>query len=217
MNFIFEQIPTGGDRNFAYLIGDRSNRIATIVDPSFNPDAVIERARVQSLMVKYIINTHGHSDHINGNVKAKQITGAPIAAYKGALPAPDIALDNNISLMVGNVQLNFFHAPGHANDHIVIWLPTQHITITGDILFVGKIGGTWSEKDAHTEWNSLQFLLNILPEDATIWPGHDYGCRPSSTIALEKLCNPFLQCKDIKEFLCLKNEWTEFKLKHGLK
>ena len=119
--------------------------------------------------------------------------------------------------MVGNVKLDFFHVPGHANDHIVIWLPDQRIAITGDILFVGKIGGTSSEKDARTEWNSLHLLLNKLPDDATIWPGHDYGCRPSSSIALEKLCNPFLQCKSIHEFLHLKAEWTEYKIKHGLK
>jgi len=71
------------------------------------------------------------------------------------------------------------------------------ILITGDLLFVGKVGGTTNDDDARTEWASLRRLLDRLPDDATVWPGHDYGVRPSSTIGLERATNPFLRCPDL--------------------
>ena len=57
-----------------------------------------------------------------------------------------------------------------------------------------------------------------LPDDVTVWPGHDYGCRPSSTMALEKATNPFLLAMgSIDEFLALKRDWAAFKAEKGLK
>ena len=82
--------------------------------------------------------------------------------------------------------------PGHAADHLVLYEPTHRLLFTGDLVFVGKVGGTKSDEDAATEWNSLRRVLDTFPNDATIWPGHDYGVRPSSTLAIEKRTNPFL-------------------------
>lgn len=217
MQFIFEQVRTGGDRNFAYLIGDREARIAAIVDPSYDPDALIERAAAQGLEVKYIINTHGHPDHTNGNARAKKRTGAPLAAYRDSPVQPDVPVADSESLELGSLRLDCFHVPGHCDDHLLIFLAEQKVALTGDLLFVGKIGGTGTDADARTEYESLQRVLGFLPDETTIWPGHDYGCRPSSTIALERATNPFLLAKTIDEFLRLKRDWADFKASHGLK
>ena len=77
----------------------------------------------------------------------------------------------------------------------------------------------WSrnEPDARTEWDSLQRVLGVVPDDATVWPGHDYGIRPSSTIAIEKKTNPFLLCKTVEEFIQLKADWPDVKKRYGLK
>ena len=83
--------------------------------------------------------------------------------------------------------------PGHCPDHVLFHLPEQKVAVTGDLLFVGKIGGTAGEEDARTEFESLRRVLSELPDDTTVWPGHDYGNSPSSTIAHEKLSNPFMQ------------------------
>jgi glyoxylase-like metal-dependent hydrolase (beta-lactamase superfamily II) len=109
------------------------------------------------------------------------------------------------------------HVPGHAADHIVVFEVVHRILITGDLIFVGKVGGTRSDEDARTEWLSLQRVLAAFPDDATVWPGHDYGARPSSTIALEKAANPFLRCEDIEAFLKMKREWPEYKRRLGLR
>ncbi len=217
MNFIFEQVRTGGDRNFGYLVGDRAARVAALIDPSYDPDGMVERGRAQGLTIELIINTHGHPDHTNGNARARELTGARLAAHPRAGTRPDVKLADGQSLTLGSLLLRFLHVPGHAADHLLVYLPEQRVAITGDLLFVGKIGGTGTDSAAREEYESLGRVLSELPDDATIWPGHDYGCRPSSTIALEKTTNPFLQCTDFDEFLALKRTWAEFKVEHGLK
>jgi len=215
MDFVFEQIRLGGDRNFGYLVGDRSTGVAAAVDPAFSPEEVLARAEAQQLTVELILNTHGHADHTNGNAWLKERTGAPILAYKGA--NPDIALDDRQEFAIGSVQVRVLYAPGHADDHLLFHLPSKSVALTGDLLFVGKIGGTAGEADARTEYDSLQRALAALPDETTIWPGHDYGCRPSSTIALERVTNPFLLAEDFDAFLALKQNWAAYKASMGLK
>lgn len=217
MNFIFEQIRTGGDRNFGYLVGDREAQVAAVVDPSNDPKAVVRRADAQGLRVEYIINTHGHSDHTNGNAKAQSLTGAKIVAFQDSSVLPDIGVGDGQVVEVGSLSLELIHVPGHTDDHILIYLEQQKIAITGDHLFVGKIGGTGTEAAARAEHASLVKNLERFPDDVTIWPGHDYGCRPSSTIGLEKMVNPFLhRLRNIDEFLELKRDWADFKAANGL-
>jgi glyoxylase-like metal-dependent hydrolase (beta-lactamase superfamily II) len=217
MRFIFEQIRTGGDRNFAYLLGDREAGEGALVDPSYDPDAVVERSRLQGLKVTHVINTHGHPDHVNGNARALELTGARLAAYKDAESGPAVALDDGDELKVGALTLRFLYTPGHCSDHLVVYLPDQAVALTGDLLFVGKIGGTASEELALLEYESIQRVLRELPPETTIWPGHDYGCRPSSTIGLELETNPFILAGSVEEFLRLKRDWGEFKTSHGLR
>lgn len=216
MDFIFEQMRTGGDRNLGYLLGDRSAGSGVLVDPSFDPDALIDRAEAQGLEVEMILNTHGHADHVNGNARAKERTGAPLAAHRSAASAPDVPLEDGDSLEPGSLSLRFLHVPGHAPDHLLVHLPDRKVALTGDLLFVGKIGGTSGESDAREEYESLGRTLEALPDETTVWPGHDFGCRPSSTIGLERATNPFLACDGFGEFLELKRNWSTFKAEHGL-
>ncbi len=217
MRFVFEQIRTGGDRNFAYVLGDREAGVAMIIDPSYAPEAVVERTRAQSLDVACVVNTHGHPDHINGNDAARELTGAPLAAWKEAQSAPQKPLSDGEIIDIGSLRVRVLHVPGHADDHILLHLPAERVAITGDLIFVGKIGGTATEAAARQEYDSLQRVLKEVPDDTTVWPGHDYGCRPASTVALEKATNPFLLAPDISSFLELKQNWRTFKETNGLK
>lgn len=217
MQLVFEQVRLGGDRNFGYLLGDRSAKVAVMVDPAYAPELLVERAEAQGLAITHIVNTHGHTDHIEGNPRAIELTGAPVAAFPGSAAEPDIELGDGQSLRVGDFSLTCLHTPGHAADHLVLHEPNHQILLTGDLLFIGKVGGTSTEEDGRVEWDSLQKLLAAAPDDATVWPGHDYGVRPSSTIGLEKKTNPFLQCQDVEAFLRFKNDWPTFKQENGLK
>jgi glyoxylase-like metal-dependent hydrolase (beta-lactamase superfamily II) len=91
------------------------------------------------------------------------------------------------------------------------------VAVTGDLLFVGKVGGTSTDDEARAEYRSLGRVLAELPPETTVWPGHDYGCRPSSTLRLESLANPFLRAPDLAAFLDLRRAWPGFKAHHGLK
>ena len=215
MRLIFEQIRSGGDRNFGYLLGDREARSGVLIDPSYSPDVFAERARAQGLTITHVINTHSHPDHTNGNDRALALTGAVLAAHP--LMGPRVPLDDGRSLSIGELRLTAHHVPGHCADHVVLYESVHSLLVTGDLLFVGKVGGTENDEDARVEWRSLQRLLTLVPDEATVWPGHDYGARPSSTIGLEKRTNPFLCCADETAFLTLKAEWPQVKQRLGLK
>jgi hydroxyacylglutathione hydrolase len=217
VQLVFEQIRTGGDRNFGYLLGDRQAQQAVLIDPSYTPEVMVERAREQGMTVTHIINTHGHPDHINGNEQAVALTKAPVAAHPDVPTHVDLRLQDGDTITVGAFDLRFLYTPGHAVDHMVIFEPSYRLLITGDLLFVGKVGGTRKEEDARTEWDSLQRLLDELPDETTVWPGHDYGIRPSSTMGLERQTNPFLLCEDVDAFVQLKKDWADVKKRYGLK
>ena len=88
--------------------------------------------------------------------------------------------------------------------------------MTGDTLFVGKVGGTDFKEGARTQYASLHEKLMILPDDTEVWPGHDVGVAPSSTIGHERETNPFLLRKNFEEFVDLKRNWVAYKKEHGI-
>lgn len=217
MRFIFEQLRMGGDRNFGYLIGDRTEGTGVLVDPSYTPEAAVQRAFEQGLKITHILNTHGHSDHTNGNAVARSLTGAKVGGGPGHPGPLDLTLRDGDRIPCGSYAIQVWHAPGHCPDHLAFLIEGQNAGITGDLLFVGKVGGTSSEADGRTEWESLQRLLRDWPPHTTVWPGHDYGARPSSTMDWERQFNPFLQCAEVGAFLRLKEAWPGFKATNGLR
>ena len=217
MRFIFEQIRVGGDRNFGYLLGDREAGEGILIDPSYDPEALVARAHAQKLRITHILNTHGHADHSNGNDAAKALTGALVWGGPGHPGPVDRVLQNGDRITFGAYHILCWHVPGHYHDHLAFLVEEMAAGITGDLLFVGKVGGTGSDADARTEWDSLQRLLLGWPEHTTIWPGHDYGARPCSTLTLERESNPFLRCGNVDDFIRLKARWAGFKAQHGLR
>jgi glyoxylase-like metal-dependent hydrolase (beta-lactamase superfamily II) len=135
MRLVFEQIRSGGDRNFGYLLGDREAGMGVLVDPSYSPEVFVERAQAQGLTVTHIVNTHSHPDHVNGNERAMALTGAPLAAHP--LMRPDVPLADGADVRMGGLTFRILHVPGHCEDHIVLFEPTWRLALTGDLLFVG--------------------------------------------------------------------------------
>ncbi|CDR33586.1 hydroxyacylglutathione hydrolase family protein [Criblamydia sequanensis] len=216
LDLVFEQVTTNGDRNFGYLIGDRNAREALIVDPSFRPEYLVRRAEVQDLKVKLILNTHGHPDHTSGNLVAKRLTGAKVAIFEDSLVPHDLGLKEGDAFKFGQFSVKVLYTPGHAPDHVVFYFPELEAAITGDHLFVGKIGGTVTLEESKQQYDALRRLVDDLPLSTTIWPGHDFGARPSSTLSLELKSNPFLQATSFEEFLEVKENWREIKNKNAL-
>lgn len=207
---IFEQISCGGDRNFSYLIGDEDSGEAALVDPGYAPEMLVERVRARGLKLMWILNTHGHIDHTGGNEAVRRLTGAAIASYRGG----DHPLEDGDRVAVGRTEITAIHTPGHTRESSCFLVLGK--LITGDTLFVGKIGGTPDPAAARLEFDSLHDKICTLPPETEVWPGHDYGVRPSSTIGDELRENPFLLRPSFEAFLDLKNTWAEYKRIHGI-
>ncbi|MFH1760593.1 MAG: MBL fold metallo-hydrolase, partial [bacterium] len=185
---IFEQVLIGGDRNFAYLAGDRPGGFCALVDPSYDPQRMADMAEKHRLRIKYIIITHNHPDHTSGIDSLAGETDAEIVSYSGR---PGKKINHEDILEVGELELKIIHTPGHSPDSICIL--AENKLMTGDTLFVGKVGGTdFFGGNPLEEFNSLHNKLLLLPDNTEVFPGHNYGTAPMSTIGKEKETNPFL-------------------------
>lgn len=211
---LFEQLHAGGDRNFSYLIADESTREAAIVDPGSPPQAELASLKRNNLSLVYIINTHDHYDHTGGNSVLASETGARIAMHRLSRSRHHIDLDDDGTLALGGIILRIIHTPGHTADSICILAETE--LITGDTLFVGKVGGTGLGRDARDEYDSLHDKLMVLPPETRVWPGHDVGVSPSSTIGDELRGNPFILRESFESFVDLKRNWAAYKREHGI-
>ena len=195
----FRQIKYRGD-NFSYIIADEASGEAVVVDPSFNVDAIILVLRDQNFDLKYVINTHGHSDHTAGNEELRSAFHSKIVAHKLSQVNKDISVVDGDNIRVGTITIKVLHTPGHTPDSIC--LLTDGKLLTGDTLFVGECGRTdlpgGSAKDMY---NSLLQKIAKLDDNLEVYPGHDYGPFPNSTIAKEKQTNYTLQNRTLQQFI----------------
>ncbi|OGF99081.1 MAG: MBL fold metallo-hydrolase [Candidatus Glassbacteria bacterium RIFCSPLOWO2_12_FULL_58_11] len=212
---IFEQVRTGGDRNFGYFLADRTGGCSAVVDPSGRPELFFELNQSHGCELKYVICTHDHSDHTGGANDIARQSPALIVMHKLNGDRADLPVEDGEQILFGSLKLRIIHTPGHSEDSICVLC--EDILLTGDTLFVGKVGGTDLEKGAREEYDSLHKKILTLPDETRVYPGHDYGTAPSSTIGREKQTNPFLLCKTFEEFVDLKANWAEYKRKHGIK
>ena len=212
---IFQQISAGGDRNFGYLIGDEETKEAVVIDPSSSPGVFPPAAGKHGLKIVYIIGTHGHGDHTGGIPALKRETGAKVVMHTSSPGNADVRVADGDVLKLGKLELRIMHTPGHTLDSMCILAGDK--LVTGDTLFVGKVGGTQTEQAAKIEHDSLFNKLMKLDDGIEVYPGHDYGVAPTSTIGHERTTNPFLLHKELKDFKWLKDNWAAYKLEHGIK
>ena len=195
----FKQIQQHSD-NFTYIIANEETREAAVVDSSYNADEIIRIIKTQKLQLKCIINTHGHSDHTAGNTELKSIFGATIIAHKQSQIHPDLPVDEGDKLNIGKISIEIIYTPGHTGDSICLLVNDQKL-LTGDTLFVGECGRTdFLGGNTKSMYESLNRLVK-LDGNIEVYPGHDYGIKPSSTIAEEKKSNYTLQPRSLKEFI----------------
>lgn len=209
-----KQFRVGGDRNFGYLVADEGTRKAVVVDPAFSPENIVEFARENHYEIVYIFNTHDHFDHTNGNPAIERLTGKNALLFGCADPETGIAVEDGVRFPLGELEVTVLHTPGHTVDSICLYVGDA--VITGDTLFVGKVGGTDLGQGAKTEYHSLHDKLLTLPDETRVFPGHDYGTAPQSTIAQERETNPFLTLPDFEAFVHLKRNWAAYKKEHGI-
>jgi len=201
----FKQVQRHGD-NFSYIIADDTTREAAVVDSSYNAGEITRIIKAENLKLKYIINTHGHSDHTAGNQELRSISTAKIVAHTLSRINPDIKVNDGDTLNIGAIPLKVIHTPGHTPDGICLLVNNQKL-LTGDALFIGECGRTdMPGGNSKSMYNSLFHKILKLNDNIEVYPGHDYGSKPSSTIGEERRSNYTLEPRTLAEFIEFMNQ-----------
>ncbi|MFW6011184.1 MAG: MBL fold metallo-hydrolase [Desulfosalsimonas sp.] len=196
--------------NFSYIISDSATKTCAVIDPAFDPQKIMQEAKSAGYSITHIINTHAHMDHTSGNSEIIGATDAKLCIHKNdapqlkklfskavsrimggrGSPEPDCILSDGDSIKIGETELKVIHTPGHSPGSVCIYVP-GHV-FTGDTLFVEAVGRTDLPGGSFDQlMDSIKSRLYCLPDETIVWPGHDYGPAPSSTIGEEKQNNPF--------------------------
>jgi hydroxyacylglutathione hydrolase len=196
----FRQVQQHSD-NFSYIIADDTTREAAVVDSSFNSGEITRILKAENLKLKYIVNTHGHSDHTAGNQELRSTFNAKIFAHKLSRINADLKVNDGDIIHVGSIPMKVIYTPGHTPDGICLLVDNQKL-LTGDTLFVGECGRTdLPGGNSKSLYHSLFHKILKLNDEVEVYPGHDYGPKPYSTIGEEKRSNYTLEPRSLKEFI----------------
>lgn len=204
---IIKELVVGPLMANCFIFGCKKTREAVVIDPGGDADKILLSLADSELKVKYIINTHGHFDHVCGNGKMKDATDADIlihpldAPMLGMLtsnaavfgisvensPPCDQTIEEGETVSFGNISLKVIHTPGHTPGGISLY--TDGIVFVGDTLFAGSIGRTdFPGGDFDTLISSIKTKLFDMEDDMRVLSGHG----PETSIGNEKRFNPFV-------------------------
>ena len=197
---ILRQVPVGTFQNFAYIIGDEKSGIAAVVDPAWEVERLLKICAQLELRVCFGMNTHSHHDHVQGNDELVRKTGAKIIAHASSPVRKDTSVRDGDVLEISSLKAKIIHTPGHCPDHICVLIDGK--LLTGDTLFVGECGRTDLQGgNSRDMYDSLFNKILKLDDAVEVYPGHDYGSKPSSTIGYERNHNYTLKKRSIEEFV----------------
>jgi len=191
-----------------FIVGCENTKSAVVIDPGDEADKIFMALAESQLTVKYIINTHGHFDHVGANKRMKEATGADILIHQADAfmleqissasmafglkvedsPPADRTLADGDTITFGDITFTVLHTPGHSPGGIS--LVADKMVFVGDSLFAGSIGRTdFPGGDYDTLISSIKTKLFPLGDDVKVYTGHG----PATTIGQEKRMNPFLR------------------------
>jgi len=205
---IIKKLEVGPIMANCFILGCESTKEAVVIDPGDEADRILMTLAKNELKVKYLINTHGHFDHVGANKRMKEVTGAELAIHpddepmfkelsRSAMmfglsaensPPADIRLKDGDEITFGKITLKIIHTPGHSRGGICLY--TKGHLFAGDTLFAGSIGRTdLAGGDYDTLISSIKEKLLVLDPETIVYTGHG----PETTIGNEKRMNPFLR------------------------
>lgn len=206
---IFETIVVGQLGVNCFILADQETKEGVVVDPGADTERILAILRAKGLTVRYVINTHGHFDHMGGNRRLLAETGATLmihaadephltrasstaTAYGIAAensPPPGTHLTDGQSIRFGRHEIRVIHTPGHTPGGCCLYLAAEGILLSGDTLFAESIGRTDFPGGSYDDLAaSVREKLFTLPDATKVYPGHG----PMTTIAHEKAHNPYL-------------------------
>jgi len=194
-----------------YIVGCPKTGKCAVIDPGGDEERILAEVKRANLAIEYIIATHGHPDHVCGNRRIKEASGASIVMHEAdavffarpdivkyfsmlgleSSPPVDIQVLGGDVITIGEEKLQVIHTPGHTPGGICLYNAPD--LFTGDTLFVGGLGRSDFPGGSDRELiASITTQLLTLPADTVVWPGHGYGGN-RSTIGDEKKTNPYIR------------------------
>jgi len=189
-----------------YIVGCEETLEAAVIDPGDEAERILQVAAGSNLRLKYILNTHGHFDHVGANRQVKEATGAELLIHRldapmldqlstmasgfglsaENSPPPDRMLEGGETISFGTIDMEVIHTPGHSPGGVTFF--ANGSVFVGDTLFAGSIGRTdFPGGDFNTLISSIQKRLFVLGDSVKVYPGH----MDKTTIGQERRFNPF--------------------------
>jgi hydroxyacylglutathione hydrolase len=203
------QIEVGLLQNFCEILWCPETKEAAVVDPAWEVDTLLKEAKRLDVRITKILVTHTHNDHIDGVEEMVQATGATVVIHPNeeknlaATAQPRLHVTDLLDIPIGRRGVRALETFGHTVGG-TCYLADGYV-VTGDVMFVGGCGRTdFTGGNTAALWTSLQRLA-ALPEETRVYPGHNYGTTPTSSISRELAENRFLLCKTYEDFRALRD------------
>ena len=224
MALVFERIPTEGIAELSYLVGDDSDGVAAVFDPTPDVDKYVELAREKKVSITHIFETHIHADLVSGarELCARLQSAKVFASHEGGARYgfDHEELKEGDKFTFGKTIITVKHTPGHTPEHVSYTLAekdhpeTPWGVLTGDSLFVNSagrpdlLGSSETEELTKKLFETLRGFYLALPDSVAIFPAHGHGSpcganigdRLESTVGYERKFNPYLQIADFEKF-----------------
>ena len=192
------QLALGPWDNFIYFIGDKATRTAAVVDPAWDARTILDEAARLDIEIGHILCTHSHFDHVDqvgallGEVDAQVHMLGEEIDFSGFTCENLVRHRPGDTLTIGkHAEIAMMHTPGHTPGSVSYRL--RDAIVTGDTLFVNGCGRCdFVGGDPETMYTTLRMLLDKLPLETTIYPGHNYGPTPTATLDTQLENNPYL-------------------------
>jgi glyoxylase-like metal-dependent hydrolase (beta-lactamase superfamily II) len=204
--------------NFVYLIGDREKGECLVVDPAWDVDGIVAVADADGMRITGALCTHYHPDHVGGDLFGHSVAGVarllelkPIRVHThreeadgirqvtGVEKSDLVAHDGGDLVRAGDLEIELVHTPGHTPGSQCFLIGGR--LVAGDTLFVQGCGRVdLPGGDPDEMYRTLTQRLARLPETTILYPGHDYGPAPTSTLADERRDNVYMRVRSLDDW-----------------
>ncbi len=205
--------------NFVYLIGDKETKEAVIVDPAYDPAGILEILEADGMTCTGMLGTHYHADHVGGSMMGLNVSGAAellgqtsvplhiqtaeadyVKKVTGLTDADLVQHDGTQTLDVGAISIELLHTPGHTPGSQSFLVDNR--LVAGDTLFLQGCGRTdLPGGDPEQLYHSLTKVLSKVPDDAVLFPGHQYSPAPSASMGDTRAQNMVFAPKTAEQWM----------------